>query len=357
MAHDPKLRILEKLHFLYAVIFTAFLAAWTAARHYVFPPDDSPGVARSTYTAIFKSLLSLPRREQKLIMRGSTSRGIERYCALSNVSQTIDDLPLSTKLHWIGPRSSKANVLLYLHGGGYMEGLVPRGHVPLALKFATKATASLAMLEYTLAPEARYPTQLRQAVVALKHILQTTPASRIIIAGDSAGGHLAAVLLSHLNHPSKDIETIKLTERLKGICLISPFLSYDYDKASYRTLAEKDYLTLEHMKFLNENFKPEGLSDVDAIKDPYLSPLDVPKQWWNDSAVSNILLVVGTWEVFLDDCVSFGRRLQDAVVSGTKVDIVQCSKEVHAACVADEVWGLEFDSTKTILAWMSDIAP
>ena len=321
----------------------------------VVPSSESPGVVRCVYAVVFRTLLSLPTRERKLIMRGSTGEGIESYCRLSGQTQTIDKLPHSTKLHWVGPRSSKGNVLLYFHGGGYNEGLVPEGHVPLALKFATRASASLAILEYTLAPTARYPTQLQQAVVALKHILVTTPPSKIIIAGDSAGGHLAVSLLSHINHPLGDIEAIKLPERLKGSCLISPFLSFDYDKDSYRRLAKHDYLTVKHMKGLNDNFKPVGLSDKDAIQDPYLSPLDAPQGWWKNSTVSNVLLVVGTWEVFLDDCIVFGERLQEAANSGTKVDVVQCSKEVHAACVVDESFGLEYDSTKTVLAWMSDL--
>ena len=288
-------------------------------------------------------------------MRPSTGKGIENYCNRFKVIHTIEDLPQSTRLHWVGPRLPEGNILLYFHGGGYNEGLVPKGHVPLAMKFAVKASASLAILEYTLAPTARYPTQLRQAVVALKHILRTAPPSKIIIAGDSAGGHLATVLLSHLNHPAGDIESVKILEPLKGICLISPFLSFDYKKSSYQTLAKYDYLTLEHMKELNENFKPIGLSDQDAIQDPYLSPLDAPPGWWKESRVSRILLVVGSWEVFLDDCIAFRQRLQEAADTGTRVELVQCSKEVHAACVADQVFDLEYDSTKTILAWMSDM--
>lgn len=331
------------------------LALWTVAKYFLQPNDASPGLGRSVYTVVFKSMLRLPTRERKLIMRRSTGEAISNYCMRTNILHTVDNLPQSTKLHWVGPRLSEGNILLYFHGGGYNEGLAPKGHVRLAMRFAANASASLAMLEYTLAPTARYPTQLQQAVVALKYILASVSPSKVIIAGDSAGGHLAAVLLSHLNHPSGDIEPLRLSEPLRGICLISPFLSFDYKKESYQTLADYDYLTLEHMKELNENFKPIGLSDQEAIRDPYLSPLDAPQEWWKNSAVSSILLVVGSWEVFLDDCVAFRERLQEAVDSGTKVDLVQCSKEVHAACVADQVFGLEYDSTKTILAWMSHL--
>jgi hypothetical protein len=56
--------------------------------------------------------------------------------------------------------------------------------------------------------------------------------SEIIMAGDSAGGHLAAGLLSHLNHPSEEVEPVKLAEPLRAMCFISPFLGFDYNKES-----------------------------------------------------------------------------------------------------------------------------
>lgn len=52
------------------------------------------------------------------------------------------------------------------------------------------------------------------------------------MAGDSAGGHLAAGLLSHLNHPSEEVEPVKLAEPLRAMCFISPFLGFDYNKES-----------------------------------------------------------------------------------------------------------------------------
>lgn len=103
-------------------------------------------------------------------------------------------------------------------------------HIAFSLRCASKASASLVMLEYTLAPTDHYPTQLIQAAEGLKHILKLTPPSKITIAGDSAGGHLSLSLLAHLMHPSPDAPEVNLSSPLAGICLICPFLSFDYDK-------------------------------------------------------------------------------------------------------------------------------
>ncbi|MBE3045678.1 alpha/beta hydrolase fold domain-containing protein [Candidatus Bathyarchaeota archaeon] len=57
-------------------------------------------------------------------------------------------------------------------------------------------------MQYSLSPEAYYPTHLRQAAAALNYMLKTGIHPRdMIIGGDSTGGHLAVQLLHHLSHP------------------------------------------------------------------------------------------------------------------------------------------------------------
>lgn len=284
-----------------------------------------------------------------------TGEVIKTYCTQHSLKHVVYPLPKGAKLHWVGTQPSNGcKVFLYFHGGGYNIAINP-GHLSFSLKCAANAKASLALLEYTLAPAKHYPTQLLQAIEALRKVLTITPPSRITIGGDSAGGHLSMGLLSHLMHPARDIEPITLSEKLAGICLICPFLSFDFEKKSYVYNAGRDYLQLAHMEEFNGNFRPEGFSDVDAIKDPALSPLDAPKGWWKRAPVERILLTAGVWEVFLDDIVAFSGRLKEEAEPGTKVDFVIGAKEVHAACIVDIAIGLEEgDSAKAILAWMSD---
>jgi acetyl esterase/lipase len=49
-----------------------------------------------------------------------------------------------------------------------------------------------------LAPEAKFPTQVQQAVAGYKYLLdQNIDARKIAVLGDSAGGHLALCLIAH----------------------------------------------------------------------------------------------------------------------------------------------------------------
>lgn len=245
-------------------------------------------------------------------------------------------------------------MLLYFHGGGYNNPSTPE-HIKFSLKCASNADVTLAMLEYTLAPEGHFPTQTIQAAEALKHILTITSPSKVLIAGDSAGGHLLLSLLSHIMHPSKDIDPISLSENLAGVCPISPFLSFDYNKSSYEYNDERDYISLKIVKEFNANFKKPLLTDQEAVKDPRMSPLDAPAGWWANLPVDRILLTMGEWETFFDDCKAFGKRLENEAASKTKLDIVVGRKEVHVACVQDTFLGKEDgDTWNAILAWMSN---
>jgi acetyl esterase/lipase len=85
--------------------------------------------------------------------------------------------------------------ILYLHGGGYIL-MSPQTHRPITTRLAAWSEARLFALAYRLAPEHPFPAALDDAVAAYRALIAGgTPPSRIVIAGDSAGGGLALALL------------------------------------------------------------------------------------------------------------------------------------------------------------------
>lgn len=286
--------------------FLVILVVGTGVRHFFLPPEDSPGVARSVATKILQTFRRLSNRQIKYVsltwpsltedkahlFRGlpSTDKVIAKYCAKNNLNHFVDPLSHDARLHWIGSfPAHNSKIDLWFHGGGYNFGAT-RNHINLGLKCASESDFTLAMLEYTLAPDGCFPIQLIQAVNALKHLLNFTLPSKIFIPGDSAGGHLALSLLSHTMHASKGIKPIVLSEELAGICFISPFLSFDYNKESYTSNAKRDYISLAQIQEFNANLKEPGLTDEEALKDPRLSHLDAPAGWWKNWPVEWIML-------------------------------------------------------------------
>lgn len=88
--------------------------------------------------------------------------------------------------------------LFYIHGGGWVAGSTYTVENPCKL-VAELADAVVFNIDYSLAPEAKYPAAVEELWTALKHIYENADTygidrNKIMVAGDSAGGNLTAVL-------------------------------------------------------------------------------------------------------------------------------------------------------------------
>lgn len=217
------------------------------------------------------------------------------------------------------------------------------------------------MLEYTLSPEEPCPRQLEQAVEALHYVLRLTKPENVILAGDSAGGHLITGLLSWIMHPNlnpdgtEDGVRLGEYEKFRGVCLISPMLSFDWGKDSYTRNAHHDYLSADSVFDILEIFKPESVSFAQALEIPDLSPADAPEEWWANMPVERMLVTVGSWEVFFDSAVGFVEKVSRDSYEGTKLELVVGWREYHDAPVVDPLfWLKEGTTSKAIVKWMGE---
>lgn len=90
--------------------------------------------------------------------------------------------------------ASPGRCILYLHGGGYIFGS-PHTYRSFTTRLAKLADSALFSLDYRLAPEHPFPAAVYDALAAYDWLLQSFPASGIVLAGDSAGGGLTLALL------------------------------------------------------------------------------------------------------------------------------------------------------------------
>ena len=105
--------------------------------------------------------------------------------------------------------------------------------------------ASIFSLDYSLVPEARYPTQLQQMAHAYEYLLSKTPADKIVIAGDSAGASLLLPFLLHIVRPCPELETTSHPlPTPAAVILISPWCHIDCRRtpSSSAKVADEDYL-------------------------------------------------------------------------------------------------------------------
>ena len=107
------------------------------------------------------------------------------------------------KGRWHIPLHPSSNaVLLYLHGGGYTfhGGVSDRFAAMLAHHTGARVFAP----EYRLTPEHPHPAQAEDAMAAWDHLVEQISCENIVVIGDSAGGHMALMLLQALKAQGKE---------------------------------------------------------------------------------------------------------------------------------------------------------
>ena len=190
--------------------------------------------------------------------------------ALADVSETTlagADGPLPARLFVPDEAEAAAPgpLIVYYHGGGWVAGDLDTHDQPCRL-LARASGARVLSVDYRLAPEHRFPAPVADALaafydaVASADRLGADPA-RIAVAGDSAGGHLAAVTAQQTVIDGGPTPAFQL--------LIYPVTDLVDTSPSRLTFAEGFVLTKENMDWYEEQFLgPE----VDR-RDPRVSPL------------------------------------------------------------------------------------
>lgn len=219
-------------------------------------------------------------------------------------------LPSGVKMERISmagaPQSGK--VIFFLHGGAYMARLndLYRTMAADMIRAAGKGTIVF-LLDYHVAPENVYPTQLNEAKEAWDCIIKQGYAPKdIVVGGDSAGGNLALGLLLSLRDEGKEMP-------VGGLC-ISPWADMTASGKSYidnygvdvmfgikgGTMTDERRLTLLD----NTLYKWTGAADR---TDPYVSPV-----FGDYHGFPSMFFTVGGAEMLLDDTRTIVGKLQDA---------------------------------------------
>ena len=152
---------------------------------------------------------------------------------------------------------------LFLHGGGFVAcGLDSHDNVCRCL--AVRAKTLVVSVDYRLAPEAPFPAATEDALAALAWLREHASgiggdAQRIAVAGDSAGGNLAAVLAQQAKERGW---------ALRHQLLLYPVTDCAGESASYEACGQGYFLTTEMMRW----FRAQYVGKADAA-DPRASPL------------------------------------------------------------------------------------
>ena len=225
--------------------------------------------------------------------------------------RTPDDVEVLTLSSGVGVRlfrptgvSGRAPALLWIHGGGYVIGRAAQDD-QLCRRFARELGATIASVDYRMAPEHPYPAALEDCYAALQWLvrLPSVDRSRVAIGGASAGGGLAAALALL----TRDRGEIPLAAQL----LVYPMLDD-------RTVDRKD-LNNPGLRLWNQSSNKYGWSAYLGGADPEVA---VPARREDLSGLPPAWVGVGTLDLFHDEDLAYAERLKAAGVP-CEVEVVQ----------------------------------
>lgn len=151
--------------------------------------------------------------------------------------------------------------MLYIHGGGYYWGSI-NTHRYQIIKYAHKIRGRAFSVNYRKAPQYPWPCPLHDVLAAYLYLIQPPPdaahkpihPSKIVFAGDSAGGGLCLTMLTVLRDLGQPLPA--------GAVLISPWVDLTHSFPSIHTNTATDIIPPHG--FMN---KPSVLWPMDPIKE------------------------------------------------------------------------------------------
>jgi acetyl esterase len=172
---------------------------------------------------------------------------------------------IAIRIYWPTASSDPLPVIVFAHGGGFVFCDLD-SHDDLCRAMSNGIGAVVVSVDYRLAPESRWPAAVDDVYAVAEWAageageLGTDPA-RMVLAGDSAGGNLAAVTALLARDRGRP--------EIAGQLLVYPAIAADFSTESYRRFGDGYYNTAAAMAWYWDQYVP----DVRDRNHPTASPL------------------------------------------------------------------------------------
>ncbi|MFD3938908.1 alpha/beta hydrolase [Streptomyces sp. NPDC058611] len=222
------------------------------------------------------------------------------------------------------PGAAGRPLVVFLHGGGWVM-CGPDTHDALCRRLAAASGAVVVSADYRLAPEHPWPAAADDALTVLLWARSTAPAlgcaaERVVVAGDSSGGNLAAVT------------ALRAPGLVAGQLLFYPPLDASMATESVAAYGTGYFHTAAHMAWYWDCYGGDPAH-------PHVSPLRAPDA--ELAGLPRTLLVLADCDVLRDEGLAYARRLGAAGVD--------CAVQLHPG-VFHGFLGLPLPAGTTALA-------
>jgi acetyl esterase/lipase len=208
-----------------------------------------------------------------------------------------------------GEAAGPLPVIVYIHGAGWVFGNA-HTHDRLVRELAVGANAAVVFPNYSLSPEAKYPTAIEESYAVAKWVVehgaeQNLDPRRVAIAGDSVGGNMTAALTLLAKHRG-DVSFVQQV-------LFYPVTDASFDTDSYHQFAEGYFLRRDAMQWFWDQYTTDPAQRAEITASPLRAGLE------ELADLPPALVITGEADVLRDEGEAYAAKLRSAGVPVTAV--------------------------------------
>lgn len=220
------------------------------------------------------------------------------------------------RIRVLRPEGTPRAVLVYFHGGGWVIGDIDLQYDHVGRRLANATQSTVVMVNYRKAPEHPFPTAIEDSWAGLtwaaEHAAELAPGGApLLVAGDSAGGNIAAVM----THWARD----RGGPTIDYQALVYPVTDCDLGRPSYIAPQNQLLLARDTMVWFWGHYLP----DEQARAHPDASPLRADSL----AGLPPALVYVAEYDPLHDEGVAYATALREA---GVPVALEEAAGQMHA---------------------------
>ncbi len=258
-------------------------------------------------------IFELPPEQGRMVLNKAQDSPVFKYPADISTVQINTGEYGTINLHHVKPKNvtGTPNVIFYIHGAGWVFGNL-HTHDKLVRELGSRTNSVIIFPEYSLSPEAKYPTAIEQCYAILNWLPEIAKQMKwdmnfdtLTVAGDSVGGNMATVMTI--------MAKLRNGPKIHKQLMFYPVTNAYFDTPSYLEFATDYYLYRKGMMW----FWDQYTESEEARKQITASPLKATTEQLR--GLPDAMILIGEADVLRDEGEAYARKLREAGVEVTAV--------------------------------------